>query len=109
MSEFSVKHDTTPATHGDLDIWAGRLGEVITETAEDTKKELRQEIQDSAENVKEELRAEIKESAEDVKKELRVEIQATRQELKNDISELKDNQLEMMLIIKAIEKKVLEK
>lgn len=74
-SPARVTYDPTPATHGDLDIWGGRLIEMIDET-------------------KTELKAEIKEF---------------RDEVNTRMGNFEDKQNNILLTVKAIEKKLSEK
>lgn len=81
-----IGHDTTPATHGDLEIWGGRIMD---------------KIEESAEEVKSELRAELK-----------MEIHPLREQIKNNteqLAEVKDRLYDMSLLLKSVAKKVLGK
>jgi len=95
MTKLSLKNqlDTTPATHGDLEIWGGRLMEVIQETSEETKKELRAEMQ----GLKKELSDRLGDHEQLLKS------------MKEELVQLKDVVYDMAISVKAIEKKVSKK
>lgn len=88
-SRSRIGHDTTPATHGDLEIWGGRLLEVM----EENKQELKADIG----SVKTELKS--------VKAELKAEIGDVRER----VIRLEDRQNDTYLLVKAIEKKISKK
>lgn len=75
-------YDTTPATHGDLDIWGGRLTEIIDET-------------------KTELKADVNE--------VKAELKEFRDEVNTRMGNFEDKQNDILLTVKAIEKKLSEK
>lgn len=75
-------YDTTPATHGDLDIWGGRLIEIIDEA----KKELKEDVQ--------ELRTEFNK---------RMDASDARQ------SQMQDTLTDTLLLVKSIDKKLSKK
>lgn len=88
-SHSRIGHDTTPATHGDLEIWGGRLIEKIDESAEEVKTELKADI--SATNK-------------------RLDKMTDRQDsMEERLIRIEDKQNDMYLLVKSIEKKVSKK
>ncbi len=93
-SPARTTYDTTPATHGDLDIWGGRIMEVIDEKAEEVKTELRAEIKQSTK----ELRTEFSR---------RMDKQDERLDnIEEQLSQVKDTVTDNTLLLKAIDKKL---
>lgn len=81
-SPHNIKHDTTPATFGDLDIWGGRIVEMIDEKAEEVKTELKTEIKELAK---------------------RMDASDARQ------SQTQDTLTDVLLLVKSIDRKLLKK
>lgn len=102
-SRSRIGHDTTPATHGDLEVWGGRLLEVM----EENKQELKVDIG----SVKSELGS-VKTGLGSVKNELKsvkAELKAEIGDVRERVIRLEDRQNDTYLLVKAIEKKISKK